>query len=170
MELLILCLKIFFVRILDVSMGTFRTVITIKGNRVFATIISFFETLIWFLVVKEAMTTDIKSIWIALSYALGFALGTYLGSFVSSKLIKGSINFQVILSNKNDNVINELRKYGYAVTVVNVMGQSDEKYMLFIEINSPRDKELTGLIKKLDKKAFIVKNESKAVLNGYFGN
>ena len=53
MELFILCLKIFFVRIIDVSMGTFRTIITVKGNRIAATMISFFETLIWFLVVQK---------------------------------------------------------------------------------------------------------------------
>ena len=32
MELLILCFKIFFVRIIDVSLGTFRTMETVKGK------------------------------------------------------------------------------------------------------------------------------------------
>ena len=54
-ELLFLCIKVFFIRIIDVSMGTLRTIITVKGNRVVATIIAFFEALIWFLVVKEAL-------------------------------------------------------------------------------------------------------------------
>lgn len=169
-ELLALCLKIFFVRIIDVSMGTFRTIITVKGNRVVATSISFFEALIWFLVVKEAMTTDLRSIWIALAYASGFSVGTYVGSLMSSKFIRGTIGFQVILSNRNDETVNRLRNKGYAVSVVDVMGQNNEKkYMLFIEINHQRKKELTNIIKNLDNKAFIVVNESKFVMNGYFG-
>lgn len=171
MELFILCLKIFFIRIIDVSMGTFRTIITVKGKRLAATCISFFESLIWFLIVKEALTTDIESIWIALSYSGGFSLGTYIGSFFSAKFIKGTSGFQVILSSKNEKVIEGLRKKGYAVSVVDVRGQDNEsKYMLFIEINNQRYNELSSLIKGLDPKAFIVVNDSKNVINGYFGN
>lgn len=169
-ELLFLCIKVFFIRIIDVSMGTLRTIITVKGNRVVATIIAFFEALIWFLVVKEALTTDMKSIWIGLSYAGGFSVGTFVGSFLSSKFIKGTIGFQVILSNRNDETVDKLRNKGYAVSVVDVMGQNNEKkYMLFIEINHQRRNELTNIIKNLDNKAFIVVNESKFVMNGYFG-
>lgn len=169
MELLILCIKVFFIRIIDVSMGTLRTIITVKGNRIVATIIAFFETLIWFLVVKEALTTDIKSIWIAFSYAGGFAVGTYVGAYLSSNFIKSTIGFQVII-NKNNEIINELRKHGYAVSVIDIKGQNnEEKYMLFIEVNHQRKLELTRIIKRLDNKAFIVVNESKDVINGYFG-
>lgn len=169
-ELLILCIKVFFIRIIDVSMGTLRTIITVKGNRIVATAIAFFEALIWFLVVKEALTTDMKSIWIALSYAGGFSAGTFVGAFLSSKFIKGTMSFQVILSNRNDDIVNSLRSKGYAVSVVDVKGQNDEKkYMLYIEINHQRKNELTNIIKKLDAKAFIVANETKFVMNGYFG-
>lgn len=169
-ELLFLCIKVFFIRIIDVSMGTLRTIITVKGNRVVATVIAFFEALIWFLVVKEALTTDMKSIWIGLSYAGGFSVGTFVGSFLSSKFIKGTIGFQVILSNRNDETVDKLRNKGYAVSVVDVTGQNNEKkYMLFIEINHQRRNELTNIIKNLDNKAFIVVNESKFVMNGYFG-
>lgn len=170
MELLMLCLKVFFVRIIDVSMGTFRTVITVKGKRTMATCISFFEALIWFIVIKEALTTDIKSIWIALAYAGGFSVGTYIGSLVSSKFIKGTVGLQVILSSQNDDVINYLRNSGYGISVVDVKGHNNElKYMLFIEIHNSRYNELSNLIKKLDDKAFIVASESKYVVNGYFG-
>lgn len=170
MELLILCIKVFFVRILDVSMGTFRTVITVKGNRIMATIISFFEALIWFIIVKEALTTDMKSIWIALAYAGGFSIGTYTGSLVSTRFIKGTVGLQVILSNQNDSIVEQLRKRGYGVSVVDVRGQKNEiKYMLLIEIHNNRYGELSSLIKKLDDKAFIVASETKYVVNGYFG-
>lgn len=169
MELLILCIKVFLVRIMDVSMGTIRTIVTIKGNRVIATIIGFFEALIWFIIVKEALTTDIKSIWIALSYSAGFAIGTYVGTILSTNFIKGTISFQVILSNKNDDIINLLRDKGYAVSVIDVKGYKEDKYLLFIEVHNNRDRELTNLIKKYDDKAFIVANETKYVVNGYFG-
>ena len=168
MELFILCIKVFFVRILDVSMGTIRTIITIKGNKFVATLIGFFEALIWFIVVKEALTTDIKSIWIALFYSAGFAVGTYVGTILSDKFISGKMCVQIIL-NKNDNVISDLRNEGYAVSVLDVKGYKEDKYLLFIEIDNRKYKKLINLIKKLDSKAFIVTNETKHVMNGYFG-
>lgn len=169
MELLFLCLKIFFVRIIDVSMGTFRTIVTVKGKRLVATSIGFVEAFIWFIVVKEALTTDIDSIFIALSYSAGFASGTFMGSLLSSKFLKGTIGLQVILSDTNDEIVNELRNKGYAVSVVEAKGQNDnKKYMLFMEINSKKYSELVKIIKNLDNNAFIVANESKYVINGYF--
>ena len=68
MELFILCIKIFFVRILDVSLGTLRTMITVKGKMFYASLIGFVEILIWFLIVREALNTDNTSIFVALSY------------------------------------------------------------------------------------------------------
>lgn len=170
MNILILCLKIFFVRIIDVSLGTVRTIITVKGRRVVASMVGFVEVFVWFLIVREALSTDEVSIWIAVSYSLGFATGTYIGSILSDIFISGTLGVQVVTSDSDDNIINILRKNGYALTVLPVEGMNDDnsKYMLFIEIDKKRFNDLKRLIKSLDKKAFIVVNETKFVQNGYF--
>ncbi len=170
MNILILCLKIFFVRIIDVSLGTVRTIITVKGRRVVASMVGFVEVFVWFLIVREALNTDEVSIWIAVSYSLGFATGTYIGSILSDIFISGTLGVQVVTSDSDDNIINILRKNGYALTVLPVEGMNDDnsKYMLFIEIDKKRFNDLKRLIKSLDKKAFIVVNETKFVQNGYF--
>lgn len=170
MNILILCLKIFFVRIIDVSLGTVRTIITVKGRRVVASMVGFVEVFVWFLIVREALNTDEVSIWIAVSYSLGFATGTYIGSILSDIFISGTLGVQVVTSNSDDNIINILRKNGYALTVLPVEGMNDDnsKYMLFIEIDKKRFNDLKRLIKSLDEKAFIVVNETKFVQNGYF--
>ena len=58
MSFFLLCLKIFFCRILDVSMATFRTVITVKGKNAIAALIAVFECLIWFFIVREALNFE----------------------------------------------------------------------------------------------------------------
>ena len=168
MNILLLCIKIFFVRILDVSLGTIRTIITIKGKAIIAALVGFIEVFVWFLIVREALNTDITSIWIAVSYSLGFATGTYIGSIISDKFIKGNFSVQVITSNYN--IINDIRNQGYGVTVVNVEGHEKdlEKYMLFIEVTNNRLDNLKQLIKKIDNDAFMIINETKYVQNGYF--
>lgn len=166
--LLSLCLKIFFVRILDVSLGTIRTIISVKGQNLLASIIGFVEITVWFLVVKEAINTSNTSYWIVFSYASGFSVGTYVGGLLSSKFIEGNLGVQIITNDENHELIHLLRQEGYGVSVIDVKGQSDiGKYMLFIEINNKSFGRLKKIVKSIDPKAFIVVNETKYVQNGY---
>ena len=64
MNLSKLCLEIFFFRIIDVTLATFSTILTIKNKRIASTIIGFINALIWFFIVKEAINTRITSLWI----------------------------------------------------------------------------------------------------------
>lgn len=170
MELLMLCLKVFCVRIIDVSMGTFRTIVTVKGKKLLASMIGFIEVFIWFVIVKEALNTESTSLFIALAYAGGYATGTFLGSTLSEKIIKGNFGVQVITSKKDDELVALLKKSGFGVSVIDVRSEKEqnEKYMLFIEIDKVKFDDLKKLIKKYDPNAFIVVNETKKVYNGYF--
>ena len=166
--LLYLCLKIFFVRIIDVSLGTIRTIFLVRGQRLVASIIGFIEITVWFLVVKEAINTNNNSLWIVFSYASGFSIGTYVGGLLSKAFIKSNLGVQIITENKNKNLVEILRKEGYGVSVIDVKGQSDEgKYMLFVEIKDKSLAHLKNLVKEYDSNAFIVVSETKYVQNGY---
>ena len=167
MTTFLLCTKIFGARIIDVSLGTIRTIYTVKDKHVIASLIGLVEVTVWFLVVQEALNTTNNSFWIAFSYAIGFAVGTYIGGVLSKKMIRTKIGVQVI-TNKDDNIINEIRKSGFAVSVINIVGK-EEKYMLYLQIDSRQYNHLISIIQKLDSKSFIVVNETKYVQNGYFG-
>ena len=163
----ILCLKIFFVRILDVSLGTIRTMFVVKGKKLVSSLIGFIEILVWFLVVKEALQTESNSIFIAISYSLGFATGNYVGALLSDKLITGNVSVQVFTNNNDLEKI--LRDNGYAVSSVLYTGyEGSHKHMLFINVDKKKERELRELVKKNDKDAFIIVNETKYVENGYF--
>ena len=164
-----LCIKIFLVRILDVSMGTTRTLYVVRGKRGIATMIGFVEIMIWFLIVREALNTPENSIWIAVAYASGFATGTFLGSRLAEKLISGNVSVRVITSNQNNNLIEKIREGNFAVTVVEARGKEDkEKYMLFITLDKNKLQILKDLIHLYDKNAFVTVDETKFVENGYF--
>ena len=168
MSVFFLCIKIFFARLIDVSLGTFRTINTVKGRDLIAALIGIVEITVWFLVVKEALNTDNNSIFIVISYALGFAVGTYIGGKISKIFIKSNLEVQVILSTKDDNIVNKIRQYGYGVTAIEVKGTKDIKYMLYIQIKDKSLEKLKKIVRKLDNRAFIVVNETKYVENGYF--
>ena len=168
MSTLLLCLKIFGARLIDVSLGTIRTVYTVKNKHLIASFIGLIEVIVWFLIVQEALNSTSNNFFIAFSYSIGFAVGTYIGGILSNKLINTKLGIQVILSNKDDNIINKIRQMGYAVSIINLVSK-DNKYMLYIQVDSKKYQKLIKLINSLDNKAFIVVNETKVVYNGYFG-
>lgn len=170
MSLLLLCIKIFCVRILDVSLGTIRTVVTIRGNNFWASFIGFFELLVWFLIVEEAMDTAATSIFIAISYAGGFAAGTYIGGVISNKVINTTLTVQII-SSKADLLVEELRKRHYGVTILDIEAKENtSKKMLILEINDKKLPDIRSITRNIDNKAFVFVNETKYVFNGYLGN
>lgn len=164
-----MCLKIFIARIMDVSIGSLRIIYLGKGKSKIAFLCGFFEVFIWFLVAKDALNSANNSWWIVISYSLGYAVGTYVGSYMSEVFVKGNFGVQVVTSKQNHEMIDTLRKEGYAVTVVEVQGKEEKsgKYLLMIEIKKHRFEQLSKLIKSMDEKAFITVNETKYVQNGY---
>ena len=135
-----------------------------------ACMVGFVEVFVWFVIAREALNTDVDSIWIAISYSLGFATGTYIGGYLSDRFISANLGVQVVTSTKNDKLNDEIKKQGYGISVVDIKGRYDkkDKYMLFIEIDKKDISHLKNMIKKIDEKAFIVVNETKYVQNGYF--
>ena len=118
--LAMLCIKIFFCRILDVSLSTVRTILSVKGKTPQATVIGFFEVLVWFLIVREALSSDAGGLTLAIAYAGGFAAGTYVGGMLAAWLIKGDITLQVITSSRDNALLDAIREAGFAISVVNV--------------------------------------------------
>lgn len=166
--LLSTCLGIFCARACDVSLGTLRTVYSVKGKSLIAAIIAFIEVFIWYMVAREALNTAVDSLWIPIAYSGGYATGTLLGTLISSKFINGLICVQVITQKNNQKLIDAIRAAGYGVSIVALKNDYDavKKEMLLIEINKKSLKNLTSLIKKVDASAFMMINETKIVQNG----
>ena len=131
MNLFLLCLEIFLARILDVSLGTIKTFYVVREKRLTASIIAFFEVLIWFIVAREALNTDVSSIIIPIAYSLGFASGTYIGILLSSRIIHGNLTVNIISSKIKKKDINCLKLAGFGLTSIKVNGN---KSYLMVEI------------------------------------
>ena len=168
MEIFLICIKIFFARILDVSIGTFRTMVMIKGNKVVATILAFFEVLIWFLIAREALVIEMNSFFIPIAYAGGYACGTYIGQYLSNRFIKGVVGVQVIAHKYGKKILQALRDSDYSVSVLKMEDDinGSKKMMLFLQVNKSTLKEVEKIIMQEDPKAFIVISETKRIENG----
>ena len=59
-EAIVWTLAIFFARLTDVSMGTVRQILIIRGRRGVASISAFFEILIWIIAISQVITSWMK--------------------------------------------------------------------------------------------------------------
>ncbi len=161
MSLLLTCIKIFFARILDVSLNTIRTTFVIKGKTFIVALIAFVEITIWLLVARTAINVELN-LWIVISYSGGYTMGTILGTTFINKFVKTNMELIVISTKiKNTKKIKD-RNFG-----VSILNKDKNKTILLIETNKKRLDELTILLKKLDNEAFITVKETKTIINGY---
>lgn len=170
MTILLLCIKIFCFRIIDVSLGTVRTIVTVAGRSLLAAAIGFCEVFIWFIIVRDALTGDTSSIWVAVAYAFGFATGTYIGGKVAKHLLPIKLSVQVITSLNPSEFAKDLKTAGFSYTLINAIGgyNNEERFLMIFEIEGKTYKKLKNIILQYDKKSFITVMEAKNVLNGYF--
>lgn len=168
--MLLTCLEIFFARIVDVSISTFRTMIMVKKKSYITPILAFLEVFIWFMAARKALNTDINSIFIPIFYSLGYATGTYLGGFLSRKFIKNVNSVEVITKRNNKKLIDGLRKKNYGISIIELKNPYDEvqKDLILIDVKSKSTNEVIKLIKSIDSDGFIVVRDTKVVHNGYF--
>jgi uncharacterized protein YebE (UPF0316 family) len=170
MVLFLLCIQVFCCRIVDVSLGTVRTIVTVKGKIGLASIIGFVEIFVWFVIVQAAISKGGTSLWGAISYASGFAAGTYVGGKLANRFIKGILDIQIVTSSKNEKLVAAVRDAGFGVSVLNVNSSEfgDEKYMLMIEIKGENLKKLEKIVYSIDPGAFVMAKEIKFIQNGFF--
>lgn len=156
------CLRIFCARIVDVTLGTLRTVLFVRGKSLPSFVIAFFEVLIWFYTTRIVLKTEESTFLIAIFYALGYATGTYIGSKISKK-IKSVVGVQVVVKKNKNNLINKLRSINYGISVIPMKDKND---LLLIEINNNKLNELMDIIKEYDEDAFVTVYDTKYVNNG----
>jgi len=169
--LLLSCVKIFCCRILDVTCGTMRTILTVKENTKAAALVGFCEVFLWYVIVKDAMTSEGPVIAIAIAYAGGYATGTFVGGIFARKLISGNVTVQVVTSHRDDALLTAIRDAGYAITVLNANESefAESKYLVIATVDKKQLKAFEELVKARDEGAFITVSDTKSYVGGYFG-
>lgn len=168
-SLILSCLKVFFCRIADVTLGSMKTVLVVKEKTVLAAVLGFFEVFIWFVVVKDAINSDLPLIPVAMSYALGYATGTYIGGTLAKRLVGGDVTVHVVTTDRKPLVANVLRDAGYGITVLDVEESEfgGEKNLILAEFEKKRLPGFEKLVKDVDPDAFVIIQETKDVFGGY---
>ncbi|MBO8159257.1 DUF5698 domain-containing protein [Thermosyntropha sp.] len=159
-------LFIFFARIIDVSLGTIRMIFVVRGDKVPAAIIGFFEIMVYTLalgMVVGSLDNPVK----LLVFCSGFSLGILVGSVIEEKLALGYRGIEVVIDREHAGIVEELREEGYPVTCWGASGKAGDKLVLNIFVKRNLANTLTEKIYEKDPNAFIIFMEPKKFKGGY---
>lgn len=163
----IMVLIIFIINVVYVSMFTIRMILTLKGRRYIAAIVSTVEVVIY--VVGLGLVLDnLNEIQNLIAYALGYGIGVIIGSVLEEKLALGYIVVNLTSSNPDIKFTQQIREKGYGVTSWSSYGMDGDR--LSMQILTPRKYELSlyELIQEIDPKAFIISYEPKQIHGGFW--
>lgn len=92
---IILPLFIFFARVLDVSINTIRIIYVLAGKKYMATILGFFESLIWLLAIRQIFE-HLDNVYSYIAYPAGFACGILVGMKIEERIALGKLVVRII--------------------------------------------------------------------------
>lgn len=159
-------LFIFLARVIDVSMGTIRMILVIRGDKIPAAIIGFFEIMVYTValgLVVGALNDPIK----LGVFCFGFALGVIVGSVIEEKLALGYRGLQVIIDREHEYIVDELRAEGIPVTCWEAQGKLGPKMVMSIMVRRNMAAQVADKVYDKDPAAFVVFMEPKQFSGGY---
>ena len=159
---------ILLAKIFEVSIGTTRIVLITRGERVLGAAIGMVEVIIWVGLVSTVLVDVTSDPLKVVVYAIGFGMGNYIGSIFEQRLGIGNIRIEVIvLDNHGEELAQQLRNKGYAVTVIEGKGMNGNRHVLLMNIRRKNHHEIIDMIKVMQANVVITINDIRPVYGGY---
>ncbi|MDR1874208.1 MAG: DUF5698 domain-containing protein [Synergistaceae bacterium] len=161
-------LGIFLARIIDVSCNTVRLLFLVKGQRLIAACIGFFEVMVYMVALSYVLgggrsLTTVQLIF----YCGGFAAGNLVGSWLEERLLNTFILVEVILDDDENAArsIDVVRGMGLGATVIRGLGRSGPK--LVVEIFCHRH-DVRAVQNLFADHGFVTVSDVKRCNGGWF--
>lgn len=156
MNIWFLGLVIFFARIIDVSVGTLRTISIIQGRVGLAFTLGFIEISMWLAVLSTILPIVAETPLLAVFYALGFSTGNVVGILIERKLAMGFTNFRVISSLNGRKIAEKIREKGYRSTIFEGEGKDGKVIEVYVVCERKALPEIIRIVKEIEPTAFYI--------------
>ncbi len=165
---LVLVAVIFLARVIDVALGTIRTILVFRGHKYLAAVTGFFEILVWVVAVSQVIQ-NLDSWYLAVAYAVGFAAGTIVGIFLEGKLAIGTELIRAVSKDGSIGLAKKLRHQGYEVIeIIGSEGDAPVEVLLVVE-KRRRVPALLRSIDAADPDAYYTISDVKEMASEYRG-
>jgi len=166
-QVLLASFFIFAARVADVTLGTLRVLLIVRGKKYQAAVLGFFEVLI-FLGALTMVVRDMDNPIKVVAYAAGFATGNILGGAVEERLALGYATAQIICMRPDVNLDVILREQGFGVTVLAGHGREGPRKVLLITLARKSLNKLYHAVETHDPDAFFTIMETRRIYGGVF--
>lgn len=166
MEAILGGLVIFCLRLTDVTLGTLRILMTVRGRKLPAALIGFVEVTI-FVVAISQVVRNATNFWSVLGYASGFAAGTVVGMTIEDRLALGFTVVRIISADLENRIAEALRALGYGVTEMTGQGLRGAVEILEVVVQRHDLPVVLQTIDEVDSRAFVTVEETRRVYRGY---
>lgn len=150
----LLALLIFVVRMVDVSIGTLRTICVVQGRMGLSVCLGFFEVLIWIAALSQVIMGVSESPILMVAYAGGFALGNAVGIGLERRLALGSVVVRIIAQEEDSEIVRTLRKSGYRATTFEGEGVEGPVDLIYVRCSRREVGKLLKIVKFLKPNVF----------------
>jgi len=154
-------------RLCDVSLMTIRIIFVSKGIKFWASVLGFFEIMVWLVAISQVMNNLDKPLY-AIAYALGFATGNYLGAFLEEKIAIGVNLVRVITNKEAQPLVDYLNKGGFGVTSLDAEGSKGPVKIIYSVVRRKDLKKIIDIVNEFNPNAFYSIEEVRAINKGIF--
>jgi uncharacterized protein YebE (UPF0316 family) len=158
---------IFLLRVTDMTLDTIRTLMVLRGLKLFAWVLGFFQALV-FVVAISSVLAGVNNPLNVLGYAAGFATGNVVGILVEGRLALGHTNLRIISPRRGSAIADRLREEGYAITEIPARGKDGMVTILTMSVMRKKVMDTQQLINQVDPDAFITAEDVRPVRRGYW--
>lgn len=150
-----LAVLIFFARIVDVTLGTLRTILVVRGRVLMSSLLGFVEVTIWIFVITRVMK-NLDNPWNMLGWAAGFATGNAVGILVERRLAMGKMVLRIITRRQGETVAAALRGLGFGVTSFEGRGMDGTVRLLYVVIDRAKSGTVKDVALQIDPDAVLI--------------
>ncbi|MCA9198750.1 MAG: DUF2179 domain-containing protein [Planctomycetales bacterium] len=147
-------LLVFLVRIIDVSIGTLRTLSVVQGRIALSVVLGFFEVLVWIVALSQVLTGVTQNPVLMVAYAGGFAAGNAVGICVERKLAMGAVVVRMISAQFGSEIAVALRTAGHRATTFLGEGRDGPVTLIYASCNRRNVAKVVRIAKDFEPQVF----------------
>lgn len=161
-QLLLVSLLIFVLQATNITVGSLRVMMLVRGRRLAAGGLALLESTVWIYAAGQVIN-DLGNPMKVVAYVTGFAVGTMVGVTVERWMALGKSLLRIVAPVDSPQVVDALRERGFYATVINAAGRDGDVRVVFSVVPRRQIKTVEELVVRINPRAFVTFEETRTM-------
>lgn len=161
-------LCIFGAKLAEVTLGSIKYIFLGQGRRLYATVCSFIEILIYGFILSGLIDGLSDNLGWLFAYCGGYSAGVFCGSWITEKLALGSVCLQIIAERSDEiSMLKCLAENGCSYTKMNGEGSQTLSAVILSVVSKRKAKKISENVKSVcQKNVFVIVSGVEGTFGG----